>query len=404
MSGTFEDCESLKKAPKIPENVTSLDNTFSGCRSLKKAPDIPENVTNMTGTFEGCHALRKAPLIPPHVKSMRDTFSACRFMKEPPSIPLGVKDMTGTFMGCTSLTKAPIIPNGIKNLDNTFSGCRSMKIAPEIPTSVTSLHRTFADCFNLEKAPFIPGSVTNMTGTFANCRSLTTKPRIPNGVTNAHEAFENCGSLEHPTRETEVADKKTNDYEKNELKSPFTNPSMHPSTSPMLPNVTNLDNKKTIPDAGMFLISFPQGKDIRTKLVNKLNDIMNHAKEIMGLEEHTSADKQQIYVSKEVNKDDDVSKSSAVVIYRDLHNGTDAVKKAIEDVFPQVTIDSDTYSVLEVQMESVEKHCSVKNDEQTKIKMQSDINSKQSVKLDEELLQQNKNTDKYKDVVVEPNL
>lgn len=57
MTETFEYCDSLKTAPKIPSGVTNMQGTFNGCRSLRTAPTIPNNVTNIESIFEECDSL-----------------------------------------------------------------------------------------------------------------------------------------------------------------------------------------------------------------------------------------------------------------------------------------------------------------------------------------------------------
>jgi hypothetical protein len=57
MIQTFESCNSLKKAPKLSNNLQELSYTFSGCSSLEIAPTIPNSVERMDGAFGNCSSL-----------------------------------------------------------------------------------------------------------------------------------------------------------------------------------------------------------------------------------------------------------------------------------------------------------------------------------------------------------
>ena len=78
MNYTFESCENLVYAPKIPTTVKgSLYGVFNRCHNLKYASNIPYGVTSMSMTFYHCESLLKAPEIPSPVTDMGITFSSC---------------------------------------------------------------------------------------------------------------------------------------------------------------------------------------------------------------------------------------------------------------------------------------------------------------------------------------
>ena len=106
---TFMNCTNLKIAPQIPDNVIHLHATFYNCTSLEDASNliIPSTINNMGlnvsshfGTFENCVSLKYAPKIPSTIQGMFSTFKNCRSLVEMPIIPNHF-DKTNVFYGCT---------------------------------------------------------------------------------------------------------------------------------------------------------------------------------------------------------------------------------------------------------------------------------------------------------------
>ena len=236
MSTTFCNCTSLTTAPIIPNSVTDMSTTFLRCSSLTIAPKIPNSVTNMWGTFNSCTALTTAPVIPNSVTHMRQTFYNCTSLITPPDMSkaISVTEMYETFAYCTSLKTPPIIPNGVSEMNSTFYNCKSLTTAPVIPNGVTKMISTFAGCKSLIASPELPESVINIDRTFSHCTSLTTPPSIiPNSVKNMTYTFNGCTSLTTPP-DMSHATKVTNMYCSFQGCSSL-------KTSPVIPNsVTNM--------------------------------------------------------------------------------------------------------------------------------------------------------------------
>lgn len=55
--GLFYKCSKLVKVYNLPENYLNLGYSFGNCTSLKEAPTIPANVTSMNGCFTTCPVL-----------------------------------------------------------------------------------------------------------------------------------------------------------------------------------------------------------------------------------------------------------------------------------------------------------------------------------------------------------
>ena len=91
----------LDKVGMVP--VVSMSGTFEGCKELIKAPDIPQHITNMHGTFSGCEKLLTAPIIPDNVKDMDYCFYNCFSLRNPPVMPDGVANASYIFTNCKSL-------------------------------------------------------------------------------------------------------------------------------------------------------------------------------------------------------------------------------------------------------------------------------------------------------------
>lgn len=76
MSCTFNSCDTLVIAPKIPETVTNMNRAFAGT-GLVDAPVIPDSVTSLSQTFQSCRSLKNAPVIPNSVYDLYQTFDGC---------------------------------------------------------------------------------------------------------------------------------------------------------------------------------------------------------------------------------------------------------------------------------------------------------------------------------------
>lgn len=129
--------------------IKSLGLAFCNCESLVRAPIIPERVVRLSGAFMNCISLQEAPVIPEDVEDMCFAFSGCKALLEAPDIPDSVVDMESTFARCNSLVDSPLIPNYVRNMAYAFSCCESLKIAPVIPAGVTNMEATFEHCIGL---------------------------------------------------------------------------------------------------------------------------------------------------------------------------------------------------------------------------------------------------------------
>ena len=182
LSYTFYECTAITDLSNftIPDSVTSMPNTFRDCTSLKYAPKLPKNLTSMYQTFVYCSALTNEGM---------------------PTIPNTVTDMHSAFANCKTLTDVSdlVIPNSVVSLDSTFGNCTALtnEGLPTIPNNVTSMQSTFYGCTALTDVSgfVIPSSVTNASFVFYGCTSLTTATIIPSNVTNMSYAFQNCTSL-----------------------------------------------------------------------------------------------------------------------------------------------------------------------------------------------------------------
>ena len=159
MCSCFHNCQSLVKAPAVPDSVTNMKQCFHACNSLVEVPVIPDSVTNMYGCFLSCVSLVKAPVIPDGVRDVSGCFCRCRFLVEAPAIPNSVTTMYGCFRGCTSLVKAPAIPDSVTNMERCFEDCPSLVKAPAIPDSVTKMFGCFFGCYSLVEEPALRDSV-----------------------------------------------------------------------------------------------------------------------------------------------------------------------------------------------------------------------------------------------------
>ena len=146
----FEDCVSLKVAPKLP--ATNLSpfcyvTMFKNCKSLVEAPDLPSTTVPQSAynsMFYDCSALTKAPELP----AKNIGIQAYRFM----------------FHYCTSLTEAPSLP-----ATTLAKGCYELMFrgtsiyeAPELPATTLAENcygSMFSFCPNLTKAPVLPAKV-----------------------------------------------------------------------------------------------------------------------------------------------------------------------------------------------------------------------------------------------------
>ncbi len=90
ISGAFSHCTALVTAPKIPAGVKEMTAVFAFCESLKQYEGnvdgdgdfsnyiIPENVSNLYFSFNSCNNMKKAPKIPRGIKTLAYTFTGCQ--------------------------------------------------------------------------------------------------------------------------------------------------------------------------------------------------------------------------------------------------------------------------------------------------------------------------------------
>ena len=210
---TFEGCESLITAPKIPTNTRDMLRTFYGCVKLVNVQEFSEHsaVSNMGRTFEGCISLTQVPKMPRNVYAAHACFANCTSLETTPDFSniKYLRIMNQTFWNCTNLKNILPIPNTVYSLHQTFRGCTSLEVAPTIPNSVTDIHGTFWDCHSLKTyvgstaadGDFsdykLPDNVNDMYATFDRCKKMTHSPKIPNTVTIMDYTFLECDALVH---------------------------------------------------------------------------------------------------------------------------------------------------------------------------------------------------------------
>lgn len=143
-SSMFGDCESLTKAPELPETNLAphcYELMFSGCTSLTEAPELP--ATNLAdfcyaAMFHNCKSLTDAPELPATnlaVYCYNSMFYGCESLTEAPELPatnLTYCCYAGMFLDCKSLTKLPEL--AATTLTEAcyymmFSGCENIRIS-----------------------------------------------------------------------------------------------------------------------------------------------------------------------------------------------------------------------------------------------------------------------------------
>ena len=258
MNSTFEDCEFMTTAPKIPNSVSSMSWTFYFCESLTTAPTIPEGVRIMDFVFGECHSLKTAPEIPSSVYNMEYAFGACIAL----SGDITINASPSLYEGCFEETEKPIYLKGTaenyevrKAIAKEDKPNRNVEVwEQEIPeggiyTASDGTVYTAGDFFpetvtrgdtyeygdykykyndgtsnmatdwhcevkDTSKSSYanplseIAGKpVNNFNSTYINCFNLMEAPTLPNSVIDMTDTFYGCTSL---TTVTEIPDSVTN--------------------------------------------------------------------------------------------------------------------------------------------------------------------------------------------------
>lgn len=117
-------------------DVMLMNETFSGCTNLKKAPSIPNSITSMEETFYNCTALTDVSnlIISSNVLYMPSCFFGCTSLSSIPDMvnATNLIDIGNLFRRCP-ITTAPVIPSSVKDLAYAFQGCTSL-------TGVITIH------------------------------------------------------------------------------------------------------------------------------------------------------------------------------------------------------------------------------------------------------------------------
>lgn len=73
----FNNCDSLKEIPKIPDGVKIMDSAFSNYSHIEEVPELPDSVIDIEGAFALCKSLKTVHNIPKNVKKAKDAFLLC---------------------------------------------------------------------------------------------------------------------------------------------------------------------------------------------------------------------------------------------------------------------------------------------------------------------------------------
>lgn len=118
MNASFNNCENLKAAPKMPDraemnNILTSQSTFRMCKSLRSAPKLPQfaNSTNkrLVSCFDGCAALLQAPVLPSGVENTRYMFNDCSNLMAPVSLPGSATNVSYMYKNAVNLSGDMII-------------------------------------------------------------------------------------------------------------------------------------------------------------------------------------------------------------------------------------------------------------------------------------------------------
>ena len=136
---------------KLPSDLENMYATFEQCESLVKAPVIPVNVKNMSSAFKCCYNLMEAPVIPQGVENIDNIFAECYLLIKVPAIPNGIYDLKWTFMSCKSLENAPMIPKSVGSLHDVFWGCEKLNTVEKFQDTFKKLSNTKLSVLDISK-------------------------------------------------------------------------------------------------------------------------------------------------------------------------------------------------------------------------------------------------------------
>ena len=104
------------------KEVHGMGYAYYNCINLKKAPAIPDTITTMGGTYTDCISLTTVAKLPNKIKNVNKLFENCTSIKIVPVIPASVEKMSKTFLNCTSLTGNITINANPTSYGSCFSG------------------------------------------------------------------------------------------------------------------------------------------------------------------------------------------------------------------------------------------------------------------------------------------
>jgi surface protein len=212
LSGTFQNCKALSRAPNlstVTSALTTMSSMFSNCLSLKSIPTFNvSSVTTMGSAFWLCSSLVDAPdLNAPACTNVGSLFYSCSNLRVAPKITVSTTqsvDASSMFQNCSALKEVPVF-NSVKvtNFSSAFSTCYSLREAPALNTVAnTTFANMFTNCIALSDVPvYDTTAATTFASMFSNCYTLNVVPAInfgPAGVTSSSaytSMFNNCSSL-----------------------------------------------------------------------------------------------------------------------------------------------------------------------------------------------------------------
>lgn len=180
VTGTFNNCGSLKKVT-LPNSLTAIDDrAFENCRKLKQVK-LPQNLKHIgSSAFAGCTSLSKINIPLGVVTIEYRAFKDCRKLREV-NIEEGVKVIEDfAFIGCSSLRKIQL-PSSVNHLgESVFGYCSDLR-SIELPEGIEEINGCFHVCDKLKRV-VLPSSLKRITNEcFANCFSLS-KMKLPDNL------------------------------------------------------------------------------------------------------------------------------------------------------------------------------------------------------------------------------
>lgn len=175
MDEWFSGMDTLQYVDSIPSSVRSMSGTFEDCGSLKKGAAWSgcKLLVNVTGCYKGCESMTQIPDLPAGVIIADHMCEDCIILESTGNLSKAVnlKSAVSMYQGCSNITDAGMAPK-VETITSMFAGCINLRSMPVIPDTVLNMKSCFEGDISLQKLTCLPANAIDISSCFSGCRKI----------------------------------------------------------------------------------------------------------------------------------------------------------------------------------------------------------------------------------------